>query len=258
MFAMRNDSCPLCKDDYREYVSDLKAYADLLDIPFVQGHAPFPAYDYTDKAYSERIFPFIIRSIEIAGMLGIKHLVIHPIVYSQNNPDYDLKEVNMNLYRKLLPYAKEYGVQICTENIFAWNEEAQAPSYDLCSGAKALANYIDTIDDEYFGACLDIGHTALFDESPEIFIKTLGRDRIKALHVHDNDGCTDQHRLPFYGSLKWEEITKALSDIKYDGNFTFEADAVLSPLPADKEVYSSALKFMHDVGRYMVSKIKTR
>ena len=44
MFLMQEDSHPLCQDDFRTYVREIKAYADSLGIGFAQGHAPFPSY----------------------------------------------------------------------------------------------------------------------------------------------------------------------------------------------------------------------
>lgn len=256
MFSMQSDESPLCKDNYKEYIKDLKAYADSLYIGFEQGHAPFPCYNYNDMEYTERIIPYIKRSIEIAGMLGIKHLIIHPIDPGRLAPGEDLKEFNMKFYKGLLPYAKEYNVKICIENMWGRDNIRGYIIPNVCSWAKDLKEYIDALDSEYFVACLDLGHSGLIGERAEDAIRILGKDRLKALHVHDNDHLHDLHILPYYGKMNWEEILKALSDIKYEGNLTFEADNALNPLPKDREVYSSALKFMHDVGRYMIKQIR--
>lgn len=256
MFSMENDSSPLCKDNYREYVKELKEYADSLKISFLQGHAPFPSYRYNDKAYTQRIIPYIKRSIEISGLLGIKHLVIHPISPTQMEPDAELKEFNLDFYRSLLPLAKEYNVKICLENMWGYDNIRGYIIPNVCSFAKELADYVDALDSEYFVACLDLGHSGLIGERAEDAIRILGKDRLRALHVHDNDHHNDLHILPYYGEMNWKEILKALSDIGYEGNFTYEAATMLAKFPEDKAIYASTLKLMNDVGRYMIKQIK--
>ena len=237
MFYMMYHSDPLGGDQYADYVKELRAYADSLSIGFEQGHSPFPSYDAANASYTERIVPYIQRSIEIAGMLGIKYLVIHPISPVQKPQDADLKQFNISFYRSLLPYAKEYGVTVC-------------------SLGKDLADYVDALDSPYIAACLDLGHCGLVGEDAAEAIRALGRDRLKALHVHDNNFRADQHLLPYLGQMNWESITSALKEIRYTGNLTFEADATFVALPSDRSLLSSAWQYMESVGRYLIKKVE--
>ena len=84
----------------------------------------------------------------------------------------------------------------------------------------------------------------------------LGHDRLSALHVHDNDYKNDTHTLPYYGKMNWDEITKALSDIKYKGRFTYEAAVFLKPLPHEEEAVLAGLKYMEAIGRFLIKKIE--
>ncbi len=258
MFGMKNDESPLCKDNYREYVKELRLYADSLGISFVQGHAPFPSFDSKNMAYTDRIKPYITRSIEIAGMLGVKHLIIHPVSPTQIPKDAELKEFNMSFYRSLLPYAKEYGVTVCLENMWGYDSRRGYIIPNVCSFGKDLAEYVDALDSPYFAACLDVGHCGLVGEDTADAIRALGKDRLKALHVHDNDFRHDSHILPFHGSMNWDSVISALAEIGYEGNLTFEADSFLTGLPANESLYLSAEKYMHDVGRYLISLFESR
>jgi sugar phosphate isomerase/epimerase len=56
---------------------------------------------------------------------------------------------------------------------------------------------------------------------------------LHALHVHDNDYIDDRHTLPGLGRMDWEEIMKALAEIDYDGDFTYEADNFLVNIPRE-------------------------
>lgn len=254
MFSMKEPDALLCGDGYRAYIEDLRAYADSLDIPFVQGHAPFPSYDYKDPGYNEHIFKALVRSIEISAMLGITHLVIHPV--QRFNPETDdRKEINMAFYRKLLPYAKEYNVKICLENMWGRDKKRGCIIPDTISWAKDFADYIDTLDSPYFAACLDLGHCGLIGEDADAAIRVLGHDRLFALHVHDNDHLCDTHTLPYCGKMKWDAICRALHDIRYSGPFTYEADGFLFPLPKEEPLLLAAAKMMEAVGRHLIRKI---
>lgn len=253
MFSMGNPEDILCGDGYKAYIEDLRAYADSLGISFCQGHAPFPSYNYQDIPFSEQRFSIIVRCLEISAMLGITHLVIHPVQLF--DPAEDRKEVNMAFYKKLLPYAKEYNVKMCLENMWGWDKKRSYIIPDTISWAKDFADYIDTLDSPYLTACLDLGHCGLIGEDAECAIRILGHDRLAALHVHDNDHIHDTHTLPYYGKMDWNAICQALHDIDYTGNFTYEADNFLVPLPKDETVLLAASRMMEAVGRYLIDKI---
>ena len=128
---------------------------------------------------------------------------------------------------------------------------------DTCSRKEEFIRYIDTLDSEYIVACLDVGHTGLImqpDEAQDL-VRALGHDRLKSLHVHDNNYREDQHILPGLGLLNWDEITKALGEIDYDGVFTYETEGKLLN-NFDDELYPTALRFMSDVGHHLIDKIE--
>jgi len=46
---------------------------------------------------------------------------------------------------------------------------------------------------------------------------------LKALHLADNDGTSDQHLMPSAkGQVDFQAVIKALHDINYDGLYNFE------------------------------------
>ena len=46
--------------------------------------------------------------------------------------------------------------------------------------------------------------------------------RIKALHIHDNDGEDDEHLAPFTGSINWPAFCECMRNIGYSGDLSFE------------------------------------
>ena len=257
LFAMSTTpQSPLYGEGWREYAENLKKLSDEIGIPFNQSHVPFVFNWKNPNEFEERFMPLNIRGLIVSGILGVKTAIVHPYHYGEYfGHEEEVFELNMKFYRDLLPYAKEYGVKIAIENMWRNEPKRKYICPSACGTAKDLARYIDTLDDDTFVACLDLGHCGLVGEEAQDAIRILGHDRLKALHVHDNNYREDTHTLPMMSMMEWDEICKALADIKYDGDFTFEADAFLKYVP--KDFKPTACKFMVDTGRYLISKIES-
>ena len=251
LFSMSNDNDIFNSDAYKSRTLELAAYAKQKGIYFNQSHVPFTFRWSNPNEYEERCFPRQIRGLEITALLGAKIAIVHPMHHCEYKGNEEaLFEQNMKFYRDLLPYAKEFDVKIALENMWQIDKKRKYISEDVCSRATEFARYIDALDDEHFVACLDLGHCGLIGEEAEDAIRILGHDRLKALHVHDNDYRNDMHTLPFLQNMNWDAIMKALADIRYDGDFTFEADNFLSHFPNDFK--PRAVEFMVDTGRYLI------
>lgn len=238
----------------RKYYADLKKYAEDKGVYFNQSHAPCPSGS-TDTTENDRLFNNIVRSMRNASYLGIKTIVVHGMDYLNHNVDggaQRLFELNMDFYTRLKPYCEEYGIRVALENLpqtksFAFGEKVVD---SVCSSPEEFIRYLDALDSEWFTACLDIGHAMITGHNPENFIRTLGKVRLTALHVHDNNGLRDWHTLPYCGGMAdWDKIMKALRDIGYAGNLTFEAGNYLKSLP--KELYPAGAQMMVSVGKYL-------
>ena len=178
-----------------------------------QSHAPFP----TDKP---EVRKFLKRAIECTAEAGGKICIIHP------DSELSVQE-NADMYWELLPFAKEHGVKIATENIFSKNHSPAA-----CTTPSQYISQLERISDPSFVACLDIGHAEIAGSAVDM-IHTLGH-HLQALHVHDNDKKRDLHQLPFTGSIDFAPIMQALKETGYTGWLTLEADGFLSNLPQDQ------------------------
>ena len=204
---------PLAKPDYLDFARRLRRIGEDNGIVCNQSHAPFPCYAQ-DFADTEK---FLKRSIECTAEAGGEICVIHPSAF-------DGPEVNAEMYLKLLPFAKEHGVKIATENMWGWNVELDQALAIACSRHDTFKAQMDALVDEFFVACLDFGHAEMkgLDTSSVQIIHALG-DRLEALHIHDIDLKHDNHQIPFSMNIDFEPIAKALRDIGYKGWFTLEA-----------------------------------
>ena len=212
---------PLQGDEWRTYAKRLRRVSDECGIVCNQSHAPFPTY-------CPEMHGYLLRSIECTAIMGGKICVIHP-------DNHHGSEENAILYAKLLPFAKECGVRIATENTFRVDRANDRIIPSSTSDHTGLSELVDLVDDPYLVACLDIGHAEI-ETLPTTacdMIRTLGADRLACLHVHDNDKRHDSHMLPFTMQIEWEPIAKALAEIGYRGDITLECGNYAKTFTAD-------------------------
>ncbi len=241
-------------ENYREQALEIRQYADSLGIICNQAHAFFHS-STGNKEQDDVIFGKIVRDMEVASILGAKIIVVHPkqhLTYAEHAEE--LFKLNVEFYKSLIPYCEKFGIKVATENMFQWNSGTNAPIDSTCSRAWEFCKYIDAIDSEWIVGCLDIGHASLMGCDIAEFIKTMGNKRLQALHVHDNDRHFDMHTMPFMQKIDFFAVTKALGEIDYKGDFTYEADCFLEGFPL--ELYPSALKLMNSVGEYLANQIE--
>ncbi len=231
-------------------------------ITVTQAHAPFPAhtpqypevYEYMPMVYE--------KFIRLCVAMDCKRCVIHGINYipsaPQDTPE-KIDELNWKLFSGLIPLLKETGVIVCVENLFVAYSTPRGVNYNPghCSHAEKAAKFIDDLNQlagqECFGLCLDTGHLNLMRLDPVDYITTLGK-RIKAMHIHDNNGMTDQHLAPYNGNIPWIRYLTALRDVGYDGDLSFETFNQIAYIKED-ELVPSQLQAISAIGRLFRKRI---
>lgn len=245
-----------------EYYKPLKEAIKKYDISISQLHGLFPMYFPGEEARNEYIIQVAEKMMAVCKYLSCKYIVIHP----WSGPDLykeEEKEVNLRIYSQLIPAAHKYGVTICLENLFK--------HYDLdcfsgvCSSAEEACWYIDTLNnaagEEIFGFCLDVGHVVVTSGNLYQYIITLGK-RLKVLHIHDNDGGSDSHMIPYTQMdrtgkrlrIDWEKFIRGLKEIGYEGALAFEVFRAIDVLPV--ELKKEGLAFVSAVGIYFRKRIE--
>ncbi|MBO5653631.1 MAG: sugar phosphate isomerase/epimerase, partial [Clostridia bacterium] len=241
----------LMAEDYRQACADALQAVKARGAVFNQAHAPFGGgYDN----YLNNLVPLFPRVFECAALLEIPTLVVHPIQRGRfYGHEDEMLQLSIDFYKSLIPLAKEYGVRIGVENMWQMDSRNYIVD-DTLAAPEQFCACMDALPAEHFTACLDLGHVELCGREAKDFIRRLGHDRLGALHVHDVDRIRDLHTLPYLGKLNWDDITAALRDVDYTGDFTYEVESFLHPL--DDSFIPTALRFMHDVGRHLINKIK--
>ncbi len=211
---------PLQSSNYRKFAKSLRHIGEECGMVCNQSHAPFPVFCPEIRSYLK-------RAIECTAIAGGEICVIHP----DNNKS---AIENAEMYLELLPFAKEHGVKIAVENMWNYDAELDLALPAACSHHDDFTAHLRAVNDDYFVACLDIGHAEMagLDTSAEKMIFALG-DKLKALHIHDNDKRHDSHQIPFSMQIDFGAVVSALKKIGYDGYITLEADRYLEPYSSE-------------------------
>lgn len=227
----------MAKDNDNEFLQpaaprlcrELRQMAQDLGVSFNQAHAP---YQMDHKPWLEGCREDILRryriSFELAGILGVRNIVVHPLHcmnYLNNDPRW-IMEQNVEYYATLAPMAADNGVKIAIENMWQKNQFNKNITLSVCSSPYELRDYVDACNQvmPQFVACLDIGHCILTGHDPANSIEVLG-PRLDALHVHDVDGIHDNHTSPMTMMVNFPAVTDALKRIGYKGEYTLEVGA---------------------------------
>ena len=256
-FDLSLEKADIWGDDPIGFANKVKEASEKYGIPCNQSHAPFPS-SVGDEEKDEEIFKSIVTAMEIASIAGADVIVVHPkqhLKYAEAGNPEKLKEMNLEFYRRLVPYCEKFNIKVATENMWQMNEEKLIID-STCACAEEFCEYIDMIDSPYIVGCLDLGHVVLVRRDLPEMIRAMGNSRIRALHVHDNDLLRDNHTLPYTRQMTYYDTTTALADIGYDGDFTFEADAFFAKLPPP--LLQDGLNFAHAVGRFMIAEIESK
>lgn len=92
------------------------------------------------------------------------------------------------------------------------------------SRAGSLVHFVDNVlKDVPVGICLDFGHAHMDGDLIDA-IETVS-EHLVTTHVHDNRGRTDDHLVPFDGTIDWPGALTAIQKVGYDGTFLLEIAA---------------------------------
>lgn len=174
-----------------------------------QGHLIFPAPMATDPD----IYDYLVRQIEMYAAIGIDRMVLHGDYIKGLELTADERhEKNIEAIGELLRRIEHVDATICLENLCGINRSIDE-----------ILDIIERIGSPKLGICLDTGHLNLTKTTSQREFITKAGARLKALHIADNDGTSDQHLAPFgRGNVDFVEVMTALREIDYDGLFNYE------------------------------------
>ena len=222
------ETVPDMGDDWKRILTEMAEEAAKKDVLLEMGHLPFHSILREDGTKDrEQFHRNMLRCIEAAGYIGIKHAVIHPKGDMHDSRENYERELARNI-EYMTPYvelAEKVGVKLAFENMRSPLEA------EGCHRNFSTADELIPLADHFgHGICWDFGHahTTGLVQSEEL--RKIGK-RLICLHVNDNHAGGDEHLLPFFGTINWVDAMQALGEI--DFGYCFNYECRVARLPAD-------------------------
>ncbi|HER43948.1 MAG TPA: sugar phosphate isomerase/epimerase [Candidatus Eisenbacteria bacterium] len=164
-------------------------------------HGPFFGLDIAslDRCLSEYSADCLLIGLEATSRLGGSLMVMHTGYmpqFSRGGRRHWFRNWAERMPR-VVGRARELGVAIALEN--TWDDRPDV-----------LLHLADLAGDGDIRFCLDTGHVNVFSRlSVQSWWDALG-GRIEALHLHDNDGLSDDHLEPGKGTFDFPSLARLL------------------------------------------------
>lgn len=164
------------------------------------------------------------RSIEAASMcfgpaaeVGAEIIIFHlnaPGEEMTHAEHHEEKARSMDSLAILAQRAQQEGVSVAVENL------PKHGRLRVGANPEELLEMIDGLG-ESMGLCIDTGHSNANGRRVAEDVRIAG-EKLLAVHIHDNDGGGDQHRIPGCGTIDWQAFSTAIDQMAFGGPLTFE------------------------------------
>jgi len=186
-----------------------------------QGHLWLTA-DITAQNQGE-VVDGLRQWLDLFVAVGVRAAVLHPSGVSkarETRPSEVVLELQVKALRALTSHVQGTDATICLENVSA------APE------AGDLLRIIEATGGDHLGICLDTGHLNMASGDQAGFIRAAGA-HLKALHLADNEGLSDQHLMPYgKGTVDWPTVVHELEQLPYEALLNLEIPGEnRAPLP---------------------------
>ena len=193
---------------------------DSFGLVLEHAHLPYFGIDvmWGDDLKAKAFTDYCVELAGIAGKGSVRTLVMHTCEIESPAPErYPLFLENM---KRIADACAQAGVRLAVENLGK-----------TCFVREVIR---DLADNEYVGLCFDSGHNNVVAEN-DFSLLTEFADRIFALHIHDNDGKTDQHILPYSENytVDWKAFINTIDNTSFEGSLMLE-----SSYPIDYSLYT--------------------
>ena len=229
-----------------DVVSTGKKFAQFINernFEISQGHLWLKVKLCSDDDAIDKLY----RWIDLYEAIGIKNMVLHYDRLSGTGLSRrERADKNIEKLKILAEYIKNKNITICLENL-----SPNIPDVKELIGHNAddLLYIIERVGSEKFGICLDTGHLNLTEISQREFILKAGK-KLKALHIADNQGRSNQHMMPYTrGTVDFKEVVEALREVDYHGLFNLEISGE-SHIPL--ELRNEKIKFIKACYDYLM------
>jgi sugar phosphate isomerase/epimerase len=114
-------------------------------------------------------------------------------------------------FDELEPVCRRHNIRLAIENV---GPAEPACAYCFDTIGMVFARYAP----DYLGLCYDCGHGNFAKDGLDQLDRY--KDRLTVIHLHDNDGTRDQHKLPFLGTVDWPRLARLITRSAYRKDIT--------------------------------------
>lgn len=157
-----------------------------------------------DAKQREKGIRSVTRSLEIAGLLGVDVILLHPGQLSVEGTYQVVWDNLRGVLKDLAAVAASNKAAIALENV--WNKFLLSP--------KEMREFIDAVGSELVGVYLDTANMMAYGY-PEHWIRELG-SRIRRVHFKDFKRREHQFVNLLDGDTDWPTVMRELRAIGYD------------------------------------------
>ncbi|HTL51893.1 MAG TPA: sugar phosphate isomerase/epimerase family protein [Planctomycetota bacterium] len=184
------------------------------------------ALEHERKAGIELVKNRLDMSAYLESDVIVMHLPTEPVEVKEQTKFWKRLQKTLD---SLQPHARKRGVRIAVENMSTDN-------FDTIR--KVLGLY----PADFIGVCFDCGHANIV-QPPDVgkIWMDAHKDRLIAVHLHDNDGKGDLHRIPFTGTVDWAWLTKMIAASAYKKAINQETSIRNTGLTDEKEFLAQCL-----------------
>ena len=176
-----------------------------------------PLFDTNLSSLKERIrrasAKFMQDCVELASRLDADLLVVHAGSFPRDLPSSLMSKARDQLHSSLSELTK---VAVNTGVIIGVENKQKSEDRELVLYPDEHLEVVEAFRDQGVRAVLDIGH-AHTANSDLVNYTHLLNDLIIELHLHDNDGISDDHLPLGAGSIDFESLFEAVRSIGFTG-----------------------------------------
>ena len=154
-------------------------------------------------------------ALDIAKTIPFNFLVVHlgvPVA-QHPGPDDNHSESAIRSVEAIHAMAQAVGVKVALEVM----------GNGLSTPPQLVEMLERSFEDTDLGICMDVGHAHMLGDAAEA-IETAS-EYLATTHIHDNRGQSDDHLVPFQGTVNWAATIMAFEKIGYDGVLMYEVRA---------------------------------
>lgn len=158
---------------------------------------------WLDGEEGDELVKNYLKDLDACKSNNINMVVMH-LTSKSVAPEPNL--IGVERLQKIVDYAEQLNIKVAFENtkIFGY-----------------LEYVFSHIKNSNAGICYDAGHCHChFNDK---FSWDMFKNKIFAVHLHDNDKSDDLHLLPFDGTINWYQLVRNLKNANYNGPITLES-----------------------------------